>query len=149
MVMSLMGISLDFHDVLYIASGLHQFFSSSGITLRLQFTRVSQTSLDWFPKAILSGIRSTLAKQQITVLVYERNTKSQNLGYERITSIRLKSAKLKKKTYYHAFLGKILAFKLKYIISEHICKIIYARDASVNESKHVCTVFVTSAVSSV
>ena len=101
------------------------FVSQSSIniyTLRLQFTRVTQTSLDWFPKAILSGTRGTLAKQQITVLVYERNTKSQNLGYERITSIRLKSAKLKKKTYYHAFLGKILAFKLKYIISEHICK---------------------------
>ena len=46
-------------------------------TLRLQFTKVSQTSLDWFPKAILSGIRSTLAKQQITFWVTNaiRNSK--------------------------------------------------------------------------
>ena len=57
------------------------------------------------------------------VLAYERNTKFQNLRYERITSIRLKSAKLKKKTYYHAFLRNILAFNLKNIISEHICKL--------------------------
>ena len=54
------------------------------------------------------------------VLGYERNTKFQNLGYVRITSIRLKSAKLKKKTYYHAFLRNILAFNLNNIISEHI-----------------------------
>ena len=100
-----------------------ELFNFSIYTLRLQFTRVTQTSLDWFPKAILSGIRSTLAKQQITVLVYERNTKFKNLGYVRITSIRLKSAKLKKKTYYHAFLRNILAFNLNNIISEHICNL--------------------------
>ena len=56
------------------------------------------------------------------VLAYECNTKFPNLRYEIITSIRLKSAKLTKKTFYHAFLRNILAFNLKYIISEHICK---------------------------
>ena len=35
-------------------------------TLRLQFTKCSQTRTDGFTKAILSGLRSTLAKLQIT-----------------------------------------------------------------------------------
>ena len=39
---------------------------------------------------------------------YEPSTKFQNLRCEKISSLRLKSAKLKKKTYYHAFLRKIL-----------------------------------------
>ena len=54
---------------------------------------------------------------------YEPSTKFQNLRCEKISSLRLKSAKLKKKTYYHAFLRKILAFNLKIIIiSEHVCE---------------------------
>ena len=63
-----------------------------------------------------------LSETENHVLGYEPNTKFQNLRYETIISIRLKSAKLKKKTYYHAFLRNILAFNLKNIISEHICK---------------------------
>ena len=49
-----------------------------------------------------------LSETENHVLGYEPNTKFQNLRYEVIISIRLKSAKLKKKTYYHAFLRKIL-----------------------------------------
>ena len=57
------------------------------------------------------------------LLGYEPTTKFQNLRCEKIISLRLKSAKLKKKTYYHAFLRKILAFNLKIIIiSEHVYK---------------------------
>ena len=53
-----------------------------------------------------------LSETEYHLLGYEPNTKFQNLRYETIISIRLKSAKLKKKTYYHAFLRKILAFNL-------------------------------------
>ena len=56
--------------------------------------------------------RKDLSETGNHVLGYERNTKFQSLRYESITSIRLKSAKLKKKTYYHAFLRNILAFNL-------------------------------------
>ena len=56
------------------------------------------------------------------LLGYEPNTKFQNLRYEKIISIRLKSAKLNKKHITMHFLRKILAFNLKNIISEHICK---------------------------
>ena len=63
-----------------------------------------------------------LSETEYHLLGYEPNTKFQNLRYETIISIRQKSAKLKKKTYYHAFLRKILAFNLKNITSEHMCK---------------------------
>ena len=70
---------------------------------------------------------------------YEPSTKFQNLRCEKISSLRLKSAKLKKKTYYHAFLRKILAFNLKIIIiSEHVCEFrpVTICQRNVNRGKH-------------
>ena len=80
-----------------------------------------------------------LSEMECRLLGYEPTTKFQNLRCETIISLRLKSAKLKKKTYYHAFLRKILAFNLKIIIiSEHVCEFrpVTICQRNVNRGKH-------------
>ena len=81
-------------------------------TLRLQFTKGTQTRTTGFTKAILFGLRSTLAKRCGLRTQYE----IPKFGIRKNYFVKAKICEIDQKTFYHALLINILAFNFKNII---------------------------------